>query len=392
MAMTLAQLQKLAGSQIGAPENQTLAPPAPFMTHATGGATTGQGANLPIVTQPGQTPGTQATPAPGGVLGTTGGGSATSGNPWDGKTGFALANDPAYVDSQITQGYQQRYGRAPTSDELARDRGYVLKPDAYRDFDQTGQQRSGWSPYWQSRLFDPSASGGSGADLGGDSTLIPGQTPGGGALGGGASIPGMGGGMNTNGNGTSGNPLVPGNLLSPWTQQFHAPDPNQVQNDPAYQFQLTQGQNAIDRSAAARGTLVSGGTLKDIAEFGQGLASNFEDKAYSRAIGEYGMNQNTFRANQNDPFNKQLQFGQQGLEGAQALAGYGNQYANGSQVNADQTGNLETGQGNANAAGDLLKGKLNAASLADLAANLSDADWGAIFGKNTPKPNAQATA
>ena len=35
-------------------------------------------------------------------------------------------------------------------------------------------------------------------------------------------------------------------------------------NDPAYQFDLSQRQQAIQRSAAASGGLVSGGALKDL--------------------------------------------------------------------------------------------------------------------------------
>ncbi len=43
---------------------------------------------------------------------------------------------------------------------------------------------------------------------------------------------------------------------------------------PNFQFQLGQGVNALDRSAAARGGLLSGNQLKGVTEFGQGLASN----------------------------------------------------------------------------------------------------------------------
>jgi hypothetical protein len=42
---------------------------------------------------------------------------------------------------------------------------------------------------------------------------------------------------------------------------------------PGYQFQFGQGMKALERSAAARGNLMSGGTLAAAQEFGQGLAS-----------------------------------------------------------------------------------------------------------------------
>lgn len=45
------------------------------------------------------------------------------------------------------------------------------------------------------------------------------------------------------------------------------------QETPGYQFQLEQGLNAIDNSAASRGNLFSGATLKASQGFGQGLAN-----------------------------------------------------------------------------------------------------------------------
>ena len=41
---------------------------------------------------------------------------------------------------------------------------------------------------------------------------------------------------------------------------------------PGYQFGLNQGQTALDRSAASRGLLLSGGQLRDSQTFGQGYA------------------------------------------------------------------------------------------------------------------------
>lgn len=102
----------------------------------------------------------------------------------------------------------------------------------------------------------------------------------------------------------SGNPLVGDSLLSPWTQQFAAPSPEQIAKDPAYQFQLQQGLQGVDRSAAAKGTLLTGGTLKALDAYGQGLASTYNDKYYDRALQNYLMNQNTFYQNQDRPFTK----------------------------------------------------------------------------------------
>ena len=84
-----------------------------------------------------------------------------------------------------------------------------------------------------------------------------------------------------------------------------------LEQSPGYQFRLNEGMKALQRSAAARGTLLTGGTLKGLERYAQDYASN-----------EYGT-----RVNQ--------------LAG---LAGIG-------QTATDRTGDLLTGQGNAAAAG-----------------------------------------
>lgn len=52
--------------------------------------------------------------------------------------------------------------------------------------------------------------------------------------------------------------------------------------DPGYQFRLTEGQNALENSAAARGGLLSGNTLKAITNYGQNAASQEFGNAYNR--------------------------------------------------------------------------------------------------------------
>jgi len=53
-------------------------------------------------------------------------------------------------------------------------------------------------------------------------------------------------------------------------------DPSKtIQNLPGYQFQLGQGIQAVDRSAAAQGLLNSGATGKALTQYGQGLAGNY---------------------------------------------------------------------------------------------------------------------
>lgn len=57
---------------------------------------------------------------------------------------------------------------------------------------------------------------------------------------------------------------------------------NDLVQDPGYQFDLQQGNQAVQRSAAAAGTLNSGGTLKAISQYTTGLASNEINNAYQR--------------------------------------------------------------------------------------------------------------
>ena len=60
--------------------------------------------------------------------------------------------------------------------------------------------------------------------------------------------------------------------------------------DPGYAFRLSEGQKALDRSAAARGGLISGGALKAAQRFGQDLGSQEYQNAYNRALTNYNAN------------------------------------------------------------------------------------------------------
>jgi hypothetical protein len=57
--------------------------------------------------------------------------------------------------------------------------------------------------------------------------------------------------------------------------------------DPGYAFRMSEGMKALERSAAARGGLLSGGTLKATQRFGQDLASQEYQNAYNRALTQY---------------------------------------------------------------------------------------------------------
>ncbi len=65
-------------------------------------------------------------------------------------------------------------------------------------------------------------------------------------------------------------------------------NPTDVQNDPGYQFTQAQGEEALNRSLGARGSLFSGAALKEAADYNQGLASRFYGDAYNRQQNQIG--------------------------------------------------------------------------------------------------------
>ena len=114
------------------------------------------------------------------------------------------------------------------------------------------------------------------------------------------------------------------------------------QADPGYAFRLSEGQKALDRQAAARGGLISGGALKAAQRFGQEMGSQEYGNAYNRALTSYG----TDVARENQLYNRQA-----------ALAGIGQTATNlvgtAGQNYATNVGNLMTGAGAAQAAGQV---------------------------------------
>jgi hypothetical protein len=114
------------------------------------------------------------------------------------------------------------------------------------------------------------------------------------------------------------------------------------QADPGYAFRLAEGQKALDRQAAARGGLISGGALRAAQRYGQEMGSQEFGNAYNRALTGY----NTGVASENQLYNRQA-----------GLAGIGQTSTNlvgqASQNYATNVGNLMTGAGAAQAAGQV---------------------------------------
>lgn len=110
------------------------------------------------------------------------------------------------------------------------------------------------------------------------------------------------------------------------------------QQDPGYAFQLQQGNQAIERSAAARGGLNSGATMKSLASYDQGLANTDYEQAFN--------NYNTTNAN---TFNRLSTVAGLGQNAATTNA------ANGTSTAASIGSNLSAA-GNAQAAGSIAQG------------------------------------
>lgn len=63
-------------------------------------------------------------------------------------------------------------------------------------------------------------------------------------------------------------------------------DGAELQRDPGYQFGLNEGRNAIEQSAAARGSLLSGKTLKDLARYATDYAGTKFNERGAFRMGE----------------------------------------------------------------------------------------------------------
>lgn len=65
---------------------------------------------------------------------------------------------------------------------------------------------------------------------------------------------------------------------------FVAPTAEQARNTPGYQSAIDQGNQGLQRSAAARGGLLSGGALKDIGTYNIGMADQNYQNVYTNAL------------------------------------------------------------------------------------------------------------
>lgn len=76
-------------------------------------------------------------------------------------------------------------------------------------------------------------------------------------------------------------------------QALNSGDFSSFNQSPDYQFAYDQGLKSLDRSAAARGGMYSGGADADRMQFASGLASQNYNNYYNRLAGLSGTGQNT---------------------------------------------------------------------------------------------------
>lgn len=104
-------------------------------------------------------------------------------------------------------------------------------------------------------------------------------------------------------------------LSDPYFQQnFGMSD---FQKDPGYDFRMQEGQKALERSAAARGGLQTGGFMKALTNYGQDYASNEYQNAYNR-----------FTNDQSNRFNRLSSVAGLGQTANTQLGAAGQNYAN----------------------------------------------------------------
>lgn len=110
--------------------------------------------------------------------------------------------------------------------------------------------------------------------------------------------------------------------------------------DPGYQFRISEGQKALERSAAAKGGLNSGAAMKAITRFGQNTASDEYQNAYNR-----------YNTNQTNLYNRLAGVAGTGQTATNTLSGIGQSTANNISENYLQSGNAQAagtvGQANA---------------------------------------------
>ena len=200
-------------------------------------------------------------------------------------------------------------------------------------------------------LGNPNGGTGSGLTTGSTNLSIPG-------VGGGVSVPTV-----TGNNGTANTSLGQfASLLSPYSGgQFQAPTLAQAQATPGYQFALQEGENAQQASAAANGSLLTGGTQAALNNYAQNYANTNYNNIYNQALNTYQTNYNTWANQQANTYNRLSGIAGMGQTTAQTLGGQGLQSAGQIASTLGSTG-AQVGQQMNNAAAATASGYVGAAN------------------------------
>src|SRR5580698_240038 len=152
---------------------------------------------------------------------------------------------------------------------------------------------------------------------------------------------GLGGSTNAPGYGSLNTPFTPPTIST--AEQY-----------PGYQFGLDQGEQALNNSAAAKGSLLSGNTQEQLNNYAQNYAQNDYSNVYNQAF-------NTFETNQTNQFNRLAALSGIGQTTATTLGSEG-QSAAGDVANIDLTAGAQQGQDYQNAAAAEASGYIGSAN------------------------------
>jgi hypothetical protein len=124
-------------------------------------------------------------------------------------------------------------------------------------------------------------------------------------------------------------------------RNFVAPDKNSLLNDPGYQARVMAGQQGLERSAAAKGLLRTGGTLQGISDYNQASGAQEYGNAYARGLQAYDRDYNVAK----DAFAPQFAHWQQRADAAKqgGLLGYQTDLNHWLQVNAPKPQSFDPG-------------------------------------------------
>src|SRR5574343_351733 len=170
------------------------------------------------------------------------------------------------------------------------------------------------------------------------------------------------------------------------------------QQDPGYAFRMSEGLKALDRTAAARGGLISGSALKAASRYGQDMASQEYQNAFNRYNQNRKFNTDLYQTNRTNALVPLGTLMASGQNAANQMGAAGQNYAGNAGTTYQQAGNAAAAginaAGQAGAAGQMgvansLGNAINTAASSYNQANLlnalrgstpaTDSGWGNTF-------------